>query len=354
MYRHSGIGRYLRNIFPLLLPLIETDHIRVLATRAILDEPAWLNDPRVELVETSAAIYSVQEQLLTLGGAYRATDLLWVPHYNAPLWYTSKMVATIHDIAPLAMPEILGNAVKRAYAKLLIERTVKQSSAILCVSQFTQNELATRLAVPTQKMTVTHAGLDAGWPTSVPPHVEPDATPYLLYVGNVKPNKNLGTLLRAFALVLDRMPHRLLLAGKMKGFGTSDAAVIRQADSLGDRVRFVGEIDDAHLQSLYAGAAALVLPSFYEGFGLPILEAMQLGCPVLASNAGSLPEVGGDAALYFDPRSEAEMAECLLQAGNTATMDTLRERGRSRVPIFSFQRCAEQSAAVMNRVIGAS
>jgi glycosyltransferase involved in cell wall biosynthesis len=351
MVRHSGIGRYLRNLFPLLLPLLEADKIRILASRETLGSPAWLADPRIELFETTAAIYTIAEQLFSLRGAYRDTDLLWVPHFNAPLRYPGKMVVTIHDIAPLAMPQILGNALKRAYAKLLIERSVHQASAILSVSQFTRDELISRLAVPPAKITVTPAGLDLDWPQSAPPHTEPDATPYFLYVGNVKPNKNLSTLLQAFTTVLDRIPHRLILAGKIKGFGTNDDAVIHQAEALGPRVRFTGEVTDAELQQLYAGASALVLPSLYEGFGLPILEAMSLNCPVLASTAGSLPEVGGDAALYFDPHSAAQLANRLLELADTAAMQILRTLGQARVQQFSFQHCAEQSAAVLNRIL---
>jgi len=351
MYRHSGIGRYLRTLLPPLLPLLQADHLRILAPREILGDPAWLQDPRIELVETPAAIYSIQEQLLGLSGAHRSTDLLWVPHYNAPLHYSGKIVVTFHDVAPLAMPQILGNALKRAYARLLIQRAARQATAILCVSAFTRDELASRLHVPTEKMTVTHPGLEADWPETASPHLEPDGVPYLLYVGNVKPNKNLSTLLQAFATVLDRLPYRLLLAGKMRGFGTGDEAVIQQAEAMGDRVRFTGEIDDAHLQRLYAGAAALVLPSLYEGFGLPLLEAMSLGCPILSSSVGSLPEVAGPAALYFDPHSTTQLAECLLAVQDPATMQPLRDLGRSRVHRFSRQRCAEQTAAVMNHIL---
>jgi glycosyltransferase involved in cell wall biosynthesis len=350
MFRHSGIGRYLRNLLPPLLPLLTADHIRVLGSRDLFASAPWLSDPRIELFATSAAIYSPQEQLLSLRGAYRDTDLLWVPHYNAPLWHSGRMVLTIHDIAPIALPQILGNALKRGYARLLIQRAIQQATAILCVSNFTLAEL-TRLGVPQEKLTVTHPGLDSAWPLSAPPHRESDGVPYLLFVGNIKPNKNLGLLLRAFASIQDRIPFRLVLAGRMKGLGTADDAVLQQAASLGDRVRFTGEIDDAALQSLYAGAAALVLPSLYEGFGLPLLEAMQLGCPVLASAAASLPEVGGDAALYFDPHSVSDLAACLLQVSDSTAMDALRVRGRLRVTQFSFARCAQQTAAVINRLL---
>jgi glycosyltransferase involved in cell wall biosynthesis len=350
MFRHSGIGRYLRNLLPPLLPLLDADHVRVLGSRDLFASAPWLSDPRIELFTTSAAIYSPQEQLLSLRGAYRDTDLLWVPHYNAPLWHSGRMVLTIHDIAPIALPQILGNALKRGYARLLIQRAIQQATAILCVSNFTLAEL-TRLGVPAEKLTVTHPGLDSAWPLSAPPHREPDGIPYLLFVGNIKPNKNLGLLLRAFASIQHRVPFRLVLAGRIKGLGTADSAVLQQAASLGDRARFTGEIDDATLQSLYAGAAALVLPSLYEGFGLPLLEAMQLGCPVLASSAASLPEVGGDAALYFDPHSVSDLAACLLQVSDSAAMDSLRARGRLRVTHFSFARCAQQTAAVINRLL---
>lgn len=351
MYRHSGIGRYLRNLFPLLLPLLNVDRVRVLAPREILEGSAWMADPRVQVVEESAKIYSVAEQALVLRGVYGKRDVLWVPHYNVPLYYGGPMVVTMHDVAPLAMPEILDNAIKRSYAATLIRRAAKQASEILCVSEFTARELRERLNVQANKITVTYPGLDAGWPETAVPHVEADGVPYVLYVGNVKPNKNLGLLLRAFTSIGKEVPFRLVLAGKMRGFGTEDLAVIRQAESMGDRVRFTDEISDKELISLYAGARALCLPSLYEGFGLPLLEAMQLGCPVLCSTAGALPEVAGEAALYFDPRDDAGLAQRLLQIEDSALMNQLRQAGRIRVEQFSFTQCAAQTATVLNRVM---
>jgi glycosyltransferase involved in cell wall biosynthesis len=356
MYCHSGIGRYLRNLFPPLLPLLRAEKIRVLASRQAVGAASWLSDPRVEFIESAAPIYSIQEQILGLSVATRALhpgDTLWVPHFNAPLLHRGRMVVTIHDVAPLAMPQILSNGIKRAYARLLIERALSKAVAILCVSEFTRNEIASRLHVPAAKMTVTHPGLDADWPANAPAHLEEDGTPYFLYVGNVKPNKNLGLLLRSFASVQDKLPHRLVLAGQFSDFGTGDSAVLQQAEAMGKRVRFAGVVNDAELQSLYAGAVALVQPSLYEGFGLPLLEAMRLGCPVLCSTAGSLPEVAGNAALYFDPHSVGDLATCLLRVEDAAAMNGLRTLGRTRVGEFSFARCAEQTAEVINRVMEA-
>jgi glycosyltransferase involved in cell wall biosynthesis len=351
MYRHSGIGRYLRNLLPLLLPLLEVDRVRVLSQLHLIGEAEWLKSPRVALIETNSKVYSASEQMLVLRGGYRGSNLLWVPHYNAPVFYPGLMVVSIHDLAPLALPEILDTPVKRKYAEFLMKRSVKQAAAILSVSEFTARELRERLDVPAEKITVAHLGIDVDWPDTAQPHSEIDGVPYLLYVGNVKPNKNLGLLLRAFARVSDLLPYRLLLAGRMEGFGTGDQAAIQQAKKMGDRVRFTGMVPDKDLISLYAGASALVFPSLYEGFGLPLLEAMRFGCPVLCSTAASLPEVAGDAALYFDPHSEQELADSLLMVRDSDKMMKLRRAGEERIKQFSFQECAKQSAAVMNRLL---
>jgi glycosyltransferase involved in cell wall biosynthesis len=352
MYRHSGIGRYLRNLFPLLLPLLDADRVQVLSPRKLLVDAEWLSDPRVSVIQADDPIYSPSEQWMAWRGRYRGTDLLWMPHYNAPLLYRGRMVVTIHDVAPLALPQIMGSALRRRYARLLIERAVTQASAILSVSEFTARDLRDRLQVPFSKITVAYPGLEAAWPATAVPHVEPDGVPYLLFVGNIKPNKNLGLLLRAFAQVATSLPFRLLLVGRIHGFGAGDEAVIAQATAMGDRVRFAGEVSDAELISFYAGANAFVMPSLYEGFGLPLLEAMRLGCPVLCSTAGSLPEVAGDAALYFDPHSERELADCLLAVTDVGRMAELIKAGTQRLQRFSFQECAVKSAYVMNSVLG--
>ncbi len=354
MYRHSGIGRYLRNLFPLLLPKLDAERVRVLGSREVFGEAAWLRDERIELREEPAAIYSVREQTMRLRRDYHTTDLLWVPHYNVPLWAGARMAVTIHDIAPVAVPSILSSALKRGYAKLLIERAVSQAQEILCVSKFTASELQGRLGVAPEKITVTYPGLESEWPERAKPHVEDDGAPYVLFVGNVKPNKNLSVLLRAFERVLHAIPHRLLIAGRTHGLGTADEAVLRDAGSLGGRIRFAGEVTDDELASLYAGASAFCMPSIYEGFGLPVLEAMASGCPVLCSRAGSLPEVAGEVAMYFDPFDAAELSECLLRIQDVNLLERLRAAGLLRAKMFRFEDCARSTAAVLNGLMESS
>ena len=352
MLRHSGIGRYLRNLLPLLLPLLEAESIRILTSPSVAAEARSLtgDDPRVDFIEAAAPIYSPAEQMLPFTAALRDPGLLWVPHYNAPLLYRGPLVLTIHDIAPVALPETFSSGLKRRYAQLLLRRSTARAQAILCASQFTASELTSRMGVAADKLTITYQGVDTGWPTGHAPYREPDGVPYLLFVGNIKPNKNLGLLLDAFAQVLTRIPHRLVLAGRMRGFGTGDEGVIASAKRMGDRVRFAGEVTDDELIALYAGASALVFPSLYEGFGLPLVEAMQYGCPVLASSAGSLPEIAGNAALSFDPRNAAQLAACLLQTLDADQMQALAAAGRERVTHFSYAACARQTAEILNRV----
>jgi len=264
------------------------------------------------------------------------------------LYYSRKLIATIHDIAPLVVPQILDSPLKRFYARTLIRRTVSQAAAVLCVSEFTRREIEVHLGADPSGLIVAKPGLDLAWPKSADPYREPDGLPYLLFVGNIKPNKNVGLLLQAFQKVRDRIPHRLVIVGRMHGFSTADEAVKQRARDAGDRVRLAGEVSDTDLQQLYAGASALVVPSLYEGFGLTLLEAMQLGCPVISSSAGSLPEVGGDAAMYFSPTSVAELAACLLQLQLEDTGLSLSEQGYLRARDFSFIDCANKTATAMN------
>ena len=347
LWRHSGIGRYLRNVVPLLLPQLKYDRMRILGRRDHLDGEPWLADSRIQFVEETAGLHSLAEQSIPLRHRFGRKDLLWVPHFNVPLMYRGPLIVTMHDIAPLALPQILNSALKRRFARLAIEHAA-QADAILCDSLFTYSELQRFLNTPASRLQVIHPGLDANWPTHAAPHLEADGVPYVLFVGNVKPNKNLSLLLAAFRKIADRVDFRLLLAGRTHGLGTSDKAVLLDAEAFGDRVRFTGEITDQELHTLYAGARALCLPSRYEGFGLPLLEAMALDCPVLSSTAGSLPEVAGDAALFFSPDDETQLANLLLQTSDVASMDDLRRRGRDRLANFSFTQCAAATAVTMN------
>lgn len=353
MYRSSGIGRYLRNLIPLVLPRVEAKHLRVVGSASELTAEDWSKDPRVEVFESSAGIYGVQEQALALSGALRGTELLWVPHYSVPMLYSGRLAVTIHDVCHLALQESLDGNLKRMYARLLFSSVARKADAIFCVSEFTSSEVQRYLHVPADRIQVTHPGLDARWDPSVSPHREPDGVPYFLFVGNLKPNKNLGVLLTAFSQVTGQIPHRLIIVGKADKMKTVDGNVIYEAEKLSGRVHLTGEISDQRLMEYYRGAEALVFPSLYEGFGLPLLEAMSLSCPVLCSNTSALPEIGGDAVMYFNPRDPGDLAEKLVEIARTPELRSqLVQRGLTRLQMFSYEECARQTAEVLNRLLG--
>jgi len=173
-------------------------------------------------------------------------------------------------------------------------------------------------------------------------------------VGNVKPHKNLGTLISAFKRIANRVAQDLVIVGKLSGFITSDAAVGQSAAILGDRIRLVGEVDPGLLEQFFIHADALVLPSLYEGFGLPPLEAMACGCPTIVARAGALPEVCGSASLYFNPTDPEELAATLLRVLTDEHVRLeLRRQGSSHAAQFSWDRCAEQTLALIEELVPA-
>jgi glycosyltransferase involved in cell wall biosynthesis len=173
-----------------------------------------------------------------------------------------------------------------------------------------------------------------------------------VYVGSVKPHKNLVTLLAAFASLSPEIPHDLVVVGRRARM-TTDAAALREAERMGSRVAITGELAFDDVRAHVAHADLLVMPSLFEGFGLPPLEAMAAGVPCVVSNAASLPEVCGDAAEYCDPRDAASIAAAIRRVlGDPARQAELRERGRARTALFDWDRCAESTLAAMEQALG--
>jgi glycosyltransferase involved in cell wall biosynthesis len=206
------------------------------------------------------------------------------------------------------------------------------------------------VGVPASKIEVVYLGVDEGW-FGVDAGARPQPNPYFVFVGNVKAHKNVAGLVDAFRLVAERVPHDLVIVGKKEGFITGDRRVEASAAALGGRVKFTGLVDEALLKRYVACAEALVLPSFYEGFGLPPLEAMACGCPAIVSDRASLPEVCGDAALYCNASDVADIAARMLEvATNGALRAQLREKGPARARQFTWDRCARETVALIERL----
>lgn len=350
MYKHSGIGVYLRNVLNML---------KHKSTFTILPNREDTEDKRH--FSLNAPIYSIKEQIEYIFKIPKV-DLFWSPHYNVPLLpiCAAKRVVTIHDVYHLAFSDTLSRF-QKGYARIMMNRAVRLSDAVITVSEFSKKELVKYTNCDPAKITVIRNGvkqqtvlLDDGL---VRERYQIASGPYILFVGNVKPHKNLLTLLKAFKALPEGLfrHHHVVIVGKMDGMITGDSEVLKwinEDQTLSHKVHFTGIVNDKELDTLYTNAALFAFPSYYEGFGLPPLEAMVNGCPVVSSNATSLPEVCGDAVLYFDPKDVDGLVKAITSILTDPDLaQSLREKGYERVKQFTWERSAELHNALFERLL---
>jgi glycosyltransferase involved in cell wall biosynthesis len=348
----SGIGTYLSQLLPRLISARDDLHFTLLGPSSTLAGLPWTRAASVRVVGLETPIYSVREQVALPLAIPAGTDVFWSPHYNIPLAWRGRLIATIHDLAHLALPELVAGAHRRAYARFMFGQVARRANAIVTVSDFTRVEFERLVGGRRVKPEVVHSGVDTRW-FHLPPSRSPHSVPYLLYVGNVKPHKNLGRLLEAFGQVAPRVSWDLLIAGKDEGFLNGDRTVRAAADRLSPRVQMLGSLTQDLLEQYLSHAGALVLPSLYEGFGLPPLEAMACGRPAIVSRVAALPEICSDAAIYCNPLDPASIAAAIVQVhDDPALRETLRCRGLDRARHFTWERSAQGTLAILDRVLG--
>jgi glycosyltransferase involved in cell wall biosynthesis len=323
----------------------------MLGDPAELQQESWGGAASVSIIPCRAPIYSLTEQLQLLRRTPPATQLFWSPHYNFPLGVKSKLLVTVHDVCHLALPELIHGPHRRAYARWMFRALRRRATAVLCVSDFTKREFL-RLVDATGEAPVTvHNGVDDFW-FRLERGPRPHPRPYLLFIGNMKPHKNVGTLVDAFRRIAPQVPQDLVLVGKHQGLLTADHAAMESAATLGGRVRFTGELPRAEVGRFLAHADVFVFPSLYEGFGFPPLEAMACGCPTVVSRAAALPEVCGDATLYLNPADPEDLSQALIRLlGDAGLRRDLTERGRRQAAGFSWERSAKETLAVMDAAL---
>jgi len=353
MAHDGGIGTYLQNLVPRIAVLRPAWRITALGEPHALHALGWHAHPNLQIVRQRSPIFSLREQLSLPSDIGATTDLYWSPYYNVGLLTRRPMVVTIHDVNHLALPELLGGVVRRTYARLLLTSATRRARRVLFDSEFTRRETERLLGGVGERGTVVHLGVSEDWLTARDASPQrPMPEPYFLYLGNVKRHKNVPLLLRAFGRVAAELPrHRIVLIGRREGL-RADPEMARALQPLGDRALYLGELDRRIVQQYVVHADALVTASMYEGFGLPPLEAMTAGCPCVVSDAGSLPEVCGDAALYCDPRDERSVADALLRiARDDALRASLVRRGYERAARFSWDRAARDTVAQLDAAL---
>jgi glycosyltransferase involved in cell wall biosynthesis len=233
-----------------------------------------------------------------------------------------------------------------------------RARVVFCISEFTRGEAIARGGLDPARLVVTPLGVDRIWaalPTAaLHERVDDAPSPTIVFVGLLKPHKNVARLLQAFDQVKARIPHRLLLVAQHEGLRHVDRDALRWLRTLGDRVALVSDLPLAELIARVGSADFLAIPSLHEGFGLPALEAMTAGTPVLAGRAGALPEVCGDAAEYCDPCSVEDIARGLLSlASDPPLRARLAAAGRLRASIFTWDRCAETTVKALETALQA-
>lgn len=350
MRDHAGIGTYIRNVVPRVAASRPEWRFTLLEAAASARGDVCAPAPNVDVVRMSSPIYSIAEQGELRRRIPRDATLMWSPHYNIPVLSSAPLVVTVHDVGHLALRDTHGSPLQQFYARQMFGAVRRRARAVIFDSKFTEREFASRVGAPRRGVTIALAA-DERWTAPAPAEAS-HARPFFLFVGSVKPHKNLLSLLRAFERVTGSVAEDLVIVGATDGQRTTDDAAVDFAKRLGDRVRFLGRVDDDVLRTHMAHATALVLPSLYEGFGLPALEAMAAGCPCVVSSAASLPEVCGDAAEYFDPRNVDDIARQLVRvASDDALRTRLSHAGRRRAAEFSWERTATESTAVLERAM---
>lgn len=294
-------------------------------------------------------------------------DVLFVPSHTLPVIKKPglKTVLTIHDLGAEYLPQ-LHQLKQRLYLNLMTRHQIQSATHLIAVSQATKDDLVKKVGINPKKITVIHEGFnsDLAKPLKrseidrVLKDYDIDFKDYFLFVGTIQPRKNLSNLIIAYSNYLKTVDSasgapKLVLAGG-KGWLSEEIYQLPKQLGIEARVKFLGYIPDHDLSALYSGAQAFLFPSLFEGFGLPILEAMSSGTPVLTSNLSSMPEVAGQAAILVDPYSTEDITKGITKIMTPGTGAKLQQAGLQQIKKFSWEKAAQETLEVLEKVANLS
>lgn len=354
----TGLAVYTRELVSRLLseksstPSIvytNSERLRRCAGERAIGVPAGIVPPhRLSSIKRVAWLNTVLPRMLHQSGV----DTIYCTVPEGCVFHDNrfKQVITIHDLLPLRYPEHYPK--QRYYFRSILPMVIRQCSAIVCISNATRDDVLREFGRPQCPITVVPDGFDSALFHPVTPGEAcvDTSTPYFMFVGDMRPYKNVGRALSAFAGVSERNVKFVVVGNLHTRDSDPLLALVRQLD-IADRVVFAGYVSDDEVVRLYHGALALVFPSLWEGFGLPPLEAMASGCPVITSNVASLPEVCGDAVQYVNPASVESIRDAMERIiREPALRENLRGRGLERAKLFSWDRTAREVSQVLESV----
>ena len=366
-----GIGRYVSNLAPALEPLLaagerltilESPTASGLGDRSGLTRE-WNQDPNLSGTTVAAPVtpFDIRQQWLIplLLKSLRANGpaLYHSPYYVMPYRTGLPTLLTFYDVIPLKFPQSVP-ARARLFFRLAASLALRAADHVAAISDASRSDLITCFSVPASKISVT--------PLAAGPQYRPQPASevgrvrekyhlpenFLLYLGINKPHKNLSALIDAYAQVASRNAPQLVIAGAWDN-RYPQSQQHAQSHRLDDAVRFLGPVNERDLPALYSAATVFVFPSLYEGFGLPVLEAMACGTPVACSNTASLTEVTGDAALLFDPHSVAGIREAIAELSEDGRQRTRRsDQGLACAGRYSWQATADATLRCYRQLLG--
>ncbi|UCG58424.1 MAG: glycosyltransferase family 4 protein [Phycisphaerales bacterium] len=286
-------------------------------------------------------------------------DAAIFPKNVIPFFTNCACYVVIHDLAYFVSGLNAYPFLDTLYMRSLIPRSVRRAAGVFAVSRNTEQDIIRYTGCDSKKITVTYEAADKCYrhiddPESLKTVKRKYEVPdrFVLYTGSLSPRKNLVRLLEAFGKMRGRIPHNLALTGSKSWKDRSVHETIQRL-GLRDTVKRLGYVEEQDMPALYNLASAYVYPSLYEGFGLPVLEAMQCGCPVVASNATSIPEVAGDAAMLFDPCDTGAIAEALYKIlTDEIAREQLIASGFRQAAKYSWRRCAETMLTAVRQAKG--
>lgn len=351
----KGLGRYTQKLVEYLEETDSKNQYFIFLRKENFDDYKPHNK-NFQKVLADYAWYSFSEQFLFPKLLLKhKLDLMHFPHFNVPIFYRQKFVLTIHDLILIHFPTIRGTTlsplkywVKYLAYKFVIKSAIKRARKIFAVSNFTKKDIVSTYPWAENKICVTYEACENSC------KISPKAPnfilekygiikPYLLYVGNAYPHKNLETLIEAFEQVLGVIPDiQLILVGKDDFFYARLRKFVKEKNV--QNIHFPGFVTDRDLDFLYRFAAAYVFPSLYEGFGLPPLEAMAKGAPVVSSNHECMKEVLGDAALYVDAKNAKNLTKGLLEVLNSSDLrQNLIQKGYEQIKKYSWEKMTRET-----------
>ncbi len=357
MLHHSGIGFYLRGLLEGMSELPDAPRFIFYGPQRFRPE---VPERLCELyVLRDFPVYSIREQLF-FPEMLRHQSLFHAPHYNIPLRFRGRLVVTIHDLNHLVFQKNLPTPLHRFYSRYLYREIAVRAAHIIVNSEKTRAEVIEYLKVEPERITVLHYGISKGFKVcedaeALAAFREKHKLPrrYLLSVGINKPHKNYGFLIRTLAQLWKgkKLDIPLVIAGTRSHNRAGLDALVADLD-VARFVTILNYVPETDVPKLYQGAEMLIFPSLYEGFGIPPLEAMKLGIPVVASNRQPMPDVIGDAALFFDPTSAGEMCDVISRVlWDSSLRAKLIEKGKHNLSRFDWKKNAQKTIEVYHKAL---